>query len=97
MLLAVGKGAMAPLEGIKMEEVDPVVFNVSIKVLAEGEDVTVEFPPEVMPTERLVKYLSTVLSARNFTIKRWTLDKKQQAALESLSNVVVESQTEAGD
>ena len=80
-----------------MEEKDPVVFNIAVKVLAEGEEATVELPPEVNPTERLVSYLHTVLKARNLEIKHWTLDKRQQKALENLSNVVVESQTEAGD
>lgn len=89
---------LVPLEGIKMEEVESVTFNVSVKVLAEGEDATVEIPPEVTPTERLVSYLYQVLKARNLNIKHWTLNENQQKALESLSNVVVESGTEeAGD
>jgi len=89
---------LVPLEGIKMEEVESVTFNVSVKVLAEGEEATVEIPPEITPTERLVSYLYQVLKARNLNIKHWTLNENQQKALESLSNVVVESGTkEAGD
>ena len=88
---------MVPPEGIKMKEVDPVVFNIAIKVLADGEEATVQLPPEVMPTERLVSYLFTILKARQLEIKHWTLDKSQQAALEGLSNVVVDPQTESGD
>ncbi len=81
-----------------MEEVESVTFNVSVKVLAEGEEATVEIPPEITPTERLVSYLYQVLKARNLNIKHWTLNENQQKALESLSNVVVESGTkEAGD
>jgi len=85
---------LVPPEGIKMEEVDPVIFNISIKVLAEGKEATVQLPPEVTPTERLVSYLHTVLKARELEIKHWTLDESQQKALESLSNVVVQSQAE---
>lgn len=85
---------LVPLEGIKMEEVESVTFNVSVKVLAEGEEATVEIPPEITPTERLVSYLYQVLKARNLNIKHWTLNENQQKALESLSNVVVESGTE---
>ena len=85
---------LVPLEGIKMEEVDPVIFNVAVKVLTEGEEATVQLPPEINPTERLVSYLHTVLKARNLEIKHWTLDESQQKLLEGLSNVVVEPQTE---
>ena len=85
---------MVLLEGIKMEEVDPVVFNVAVKVLAEGGEATVQLPPEIAPTERLVSYLHTVLKARNLEIKHWTLDESQQKLLEGLSNVVVEPQAE---
>jgi hypothetical protein len=89
---------LVPLEGIKMEEVEPVTFNVSVKVLAEGENAAVEIPPEIIPTERLVSYLYQVLKARNLNITQWTLNESQQKALEALSNVVVEPQTEeAGD
>jgi len=76
-------------EEIEMEEVDPVVFNVAVKVFAEGEEATLQLPPEVTPTERLVSYLHTILKARNLEIKHWTLDEGQQEKLESLSNVVV--------
>ena len=92
---------LVPPEGIKMveietvpNEVEPVVFNISVKVLAEDGKATVQLPPEVTPTERLVSYLHTVLKARELEIKHWTLDESQQKALESLSNVVVQSQTE---
>ena len=89
---------LVPPEGIKMEEVEPVTFNVSVKVLAEGENAAVEIPPEITPTERLVSYLYQVLKARNLKITQWTLNESQQKALEALSNVVVEPQTaEAGD
>jgi len=77
-----------------MEEVESVVFNVQVKVLAEGEEATVQLPPEIKPTERFVSYLHTVLKARDLEIKHWTLDEEQQKALESLSNVVVQSQAE---
>lgn len=80
-----------------MKEVDPVVFNVSVKVFAEDKDATVHFPPEITPTERLVGYLYTVLKARDLEIKHWTLDKNQQKALESLSNVTMGRQTETED
>ncbi len=80
-----------------MEEAEPVIFNIAVKVIIEGEDATLQLPPEVRPTERLVSYLYTILKARNLKIKHWTLDKSQQKALESLSNVVVETQTKAGD
>lgn len=82
-----------------MVELDPVVFNISVKVTADNEDgdVTVQMPPEVRPTERLVSYLHTVLKDRGLSIKRWTLDETQQKELESLSNVVVERKEEEGD
>ena len=80
-----------------MEEAEPVIFNIAVKVLVEGEDATLQLPPEVRPTERLVSYLYTILKARNLKIKHWTIDKSQQKALESLSNVMVETQTKAGD
>lgn len=81
-----------------MVELEPVVFNIAVKVEGEGEngEVTVQLPAEVRPTERLVSYLHTVLQARGLEIKRWTLDETQQAELENLSNVVVE-ETEEGD
>jgi hypothetical protein len=85
---------MAPPEGIEMEEVDPVVFNIAIKVLAEGEEATVQLPPEVMPTERLVSYIYTILKARNLEVKHWTLDEGQQRVLENLSNIELDGQSE---
>ena len=80
---------MAIQERIKMEEVDPVIFNVAVKVFAEGGEATLQLPPEVTPTERLVSYLYNILKARNLEIKHWTLDEHQQEKLENLSNVVV--------
>ena len=82
-----------------MVELEPVVFNIAVKVSSESEngEVTVHLPAEVRPTERLVSYLHTVLKARGLEIKRWTLDETQQAELENLSNVMVEEQTEEGD
>lgn len=81
-----------------MVELEPVVFNIAVKVEGFGEngEVIVQLPAEVRPTERLVSYLHTVLKARGLEIKRWTLDETQQAELENLSNVMVE-QTEEGD
>lgn len=90
---------LAPREGIRMVELEPVIFNISVKVTGnntEGE-VTVQLPAEVRPTERLVSYLHTVLKARGLEIKRWTLDEAQQKELENLSNVMVEEQTEEGN
>ena len=80
-----------------MEEVDPVIFNVAVKVFAEEGEATVQLPPEVTPTERLVSYLHTILKARDLEIKHWTLDENQQKNLESLSNVEVKEQTSSAD
>ena len=66
---------LVPLEGIKMEEVESVTFNVSVKVLAEGENATVAIPPEITPTERLVSYLYQVLKARN---QHYAVDTKRK-------------------
>jgi len=94
---------LVPPEGISMVEVvtvpnelDPVVFNVAIKVTGEEgtEDVTVAFPEEVRLTERLVRSLQQVLTARGLKIKRWTLNESQLNELESLSNVMVENKTD---
>ena len=96
---------LVPPEGINMVEVatvpnelDPVVFNVAIKVTGEGgaEEVTVAFPEEVRLTERLVTALHRVLTARGLKIKHWTLNEAQLSELESLSNVMVENQTDPG-
>lgn len=97
---------MVPLEGIKMveietipDELESVVFNISVKVTGEeGGEVTVALPEEVRLTERLVSYLHAVLQARGLKIRHWTLYESQRLELESLSNVVVDNQTaETGD
>jgi len=94
---------LVPPEGISIVEVvtvpnelDPVVFNVAIKVTGKegAEEVTVAFPEEVRLTERLVSSLHQVLTARGLKIKHWTLNEAQLNELESLSNVMVENQTD---
>lgn len=81
-----------PQEGIRMEQQDPVVFNLEISVETDGEIATVRCPEELRITERVASILHQAMVARGLKLKHWILTEKQREDLVGLSNVIVGNQ-----